>query len=347
MKTAKLVLPLVLVAALITIAIWRMPTESANPQQNPPEPAFGTFVEEIMATPITVTVPASAGRAAADIVFAVFHEVDDRMSEWKPTSPLSEVNKNAGVKPVEVPADLRDVVRRGLDISQLTLGAFDVTWAALWGLWDFKAADPRVPSDEAIAARVDLVDYHAVQIDDEAGTIYLPRKGMLIGLGGIAKGHALDQAAAALRKAGVSNFLISAGGQVYAGGTHGDRPWRVGIRDPRGPADDYFAFVDVRDASLSTSGDYERFFMLNGVRYHHILDPRTGRPTRGTRSVTVIAPDATLADALSTAFMVLGPEASLKLAQNLPDLGVVIVDTAGVLHIRYAGDLQVTHPPTE
>jgi thiamine biosynthesis lipoprotein len=305
------------------------------------------FVQEIMATPVEVLLPAEAGASAAEVVFDVFRQVDARMSEWKPTSPLSAVNEAAGREPVAVPADLRDVIRRGLEIGDLTDGAFDVTWAALWGLWDFRSESPRVPTDEAIEARVQRVDYRRVMIDGRAGTVLLPEAGMAIGLGGIAKGHALDLAAGALRDRGVPDFLISAGGQVVAGGRRGERAWRVGIRDPRGAPEDFFARLSVEDTSVSTSGDYERFFILDGVRYHHVLDPRTGRPARGVRSVTVVSRDATLADALSTALMILGVERGLSLAESLEDVEAVLVDDQAAVHVTSGlrDTLEILHAP--
>jgi thiamine biosynthesis lipoprotein len=272
------------------------------------------------------------------------------MSEWKASSPLSAVNAAAGREPVAVPDDLRDVIRRGIEIGALTDGAFDVTWAALWGLWDFTTDEPRVPADDEIARRAALVDFRAVRIDDEAGTVFLPRAGMMIGLGGIAKGCALDVAARALRERGVRDFLVSAGGQMMVGGSPegaAGRPWRIGIRDPRGAPDDFFAFVEVTDASVSTSGDYERFFEVDGVRYHHLLDPRTGRPARGLRSATVVSPDATLADALSTAFMILGRDRALALAERLPEVEAVLVDDDGAVHVTsgLTDRLRERHPP--
>ena len=235
-----------------------------------------------MATTIAVTLPEGPGSTeAAEEVFAVFRRIDAEMSEWKPTSPLSAVNRQAGGAAAPVPASC-GAAHRGVEIGELTDGAFDVTWAALWGLWDFKAAQPRVPEAAEIARRVALIDYRQVEIDDEAGTVRLPRAGMKIGLGGIAKGYAFERAAAVLDARGLGSYLLLAGGQVFARGRKGDRPWRVGIRDPRGGPDDSFASLDLTDASAPTSGDYESYFMLDGVRYHHILDQCTGMPSRGT-----------------------------------------------------------------
>jgi thiamine biosynthesis lipoprotein len=308
---------------------------------------YQRFAQEIMAAPIEVLVPADGGDEAAETVFRIFREVDAEMSEWKPSSPLSAVSREAGVGPVEVPAALRGVIRRGLEIGELTDGAFDVTWAALWGLWDFKSRPPVVPDPGEIARRAVLVDFRQVVVDDDAGTVYLPRDGMVLGLGGIAKGHALDRAAEELRRRGVESFLISAAGQMMVGGRRGDRSWRVGIRDPRGERDDYFAWIVAEDVSVSTSGDYERFFVIDGRRYHHILDPRTGRPAEGVRSATVVSADATLADALSTALVILGIERALELVESLDGVDAVLVDDQATVHVTsgIAGRLELVHAP--
>jgi thiamine biosynthesis lipoprotein len=294
--------------------------------------AFRTFSTEVMATTITATLPdRPEAQADADTVFGVFRRVDAEMSEWKPTSPLSAVNREVGKEAVRVPADLRALIRKGIDLGEMTGGAFDITWAALWGLWDFRSPHPTVPDSAEAARRAALVDYRKVEIDPDAGTVRLAEPGMKIGLGGIAKGYALDVAARTLRDRGVDDFLLLGGGQVYAGGTRNGRPWRVGIRDPRGAPSDFFATLDVSDVSVSTSGDYESYFILNGVRYHHILDPRTGMPSRGLRSATVLSPDATLADALSTAIMVMGPKKGMTLVERLPNVEAVLVDDHGTV----------------
>lgn len=300
-----------------------------------------------MATPITVEAPASQIEQAAAIVFAVFSEVDARMSEWKDTSPLSALNRSAGIEPVRLPPDLMEVLHRSLAIAEMTDGAFDPTWAALWGLWDFKADHPAPPADADIDARVALVDFRSLQLDDVRGSAFLTRKGMLVGLGGIAKGYALDRAASALRQAGIHDFLISGGGQIMAGGTRDPRPWRIGIRDPRGSPDDFFARIELCDQSISTSGDYERFFIHEGVRSHHILDPRTGRPSRGVRTAVVIACDATLADALSTALMIVGVERGLAIVESLPGVEALLVDEQARVHLSTGArtSVKILRPP--
>jgi thiamine biosynthesis lipoprotein len=315
-------------------------------------PRYATFAADVMATTVQVTVPADASAAGdAEAVFEVFREVDARMSEWKESSPLSEVNRRAGGEPVAVPADLREVLRRAKEIASSTGGAFDPTWAALWGVWDFRSPEPTVPPDILVAERAALVDWRKLEIDEAAGTVRLAEPGMVLGLGGIAKGHALDRGAEILRSRGVGSFLLVAGGQVYAGGerrtAEGARPWRVGIRDPRGAAGDFFAWLELADASASTSGDYESWFEAGGVRYHHVLDPRTGRPARGLAGVTVVSADATLADALSTAVMVMGRERGLALVESLDGVEAVVVGESGEWRATagLGGRLELVHPP--
>jgi thiamine biosynthesis lipoprotein len=196
---------------------------------------------------------------------------------------------------------------------------------------------------------VALIDYTLVNLDPEDEMVWLHEKGMLLGLGGIAKGYALDRAGEVLREAGFSSFLLQAGGQVLMEGRRGDRHWRVGIRDPRGGPDDYFATLDAENVSVSTSGDYESYFILDGRRYHHILDPHTGWPAEGIRSVTIVAADATLADALSTAVFVLGPEVGMDVVEGLTGVEAVIVDAAGEVHTTEGVRERITvhHPPRD
>lgn len=354
-------LGLALVAGLLALAL--LPRRSPETAVAPP-PAEGvqgadggtggfvSFDAEVMATTVRVTLPAGGSAAvsaeqAAEVVFDAFRRVDAEMSEWKESSPLSEVNRRAGGEPVAVPPELLAVVRRGIEIGELTDGAFDVTWAALWGLWDFRADRPRVPPEDEIAARAARVDYRRIEVDEAAGTLRLPEPGMKIGLGGIAKGYALELAAGELRERGLESFLLVSGGQVYAAGARGERPWRVGVRDPRGGPEDLLARIEVSDESLSTSGDYERYFMEDGVRYHHILDPATGWPARGLRSATVVSADPVLADALSTGIFVLGPERGLALAERIEGVEAMLVDGAGELLVTTGieGRLEPIEPP--
>ncbi len=313
-------------------------------------PRFATFDGEAMATTWQVTLPEgaspSAAAAAAAECFVLFRRLDLELSEWKEGSPLSAVNRAAGVGPVAVPKELFALVTRAIEIGRETDGAFDLTWAALWGLWDFRAAQPTVPAQEAVAARRALVDYRRVIVDPQAQKILLPTGGMKIGLGGIAKGYALERAGALLAQRGFDDFLLVSGGQVYARGTRGGRPWQVGVRDPRGARDEVFATLPLAGQSLSTSADNESFFLVDGVRYHHILDPKTGWPATGLRSATVLHADPTLADALSTAVMVLGKERGLAVAVRL-GAEALVVDSQGGFAMTPGLEARLTllHPP--
>lgn len=333
---------------MIAAVLFLLAAADAVPPAPPPPapPQRETRSLPLMGTLIDVSVPVGHGEAI-DAVLAVFKDVDLKMNEWKEGSPLAELNRAAGKGAVAVPADLRALLLRSKELAALTGGAFEPTWASLWGLWDFKAKDPRVPDEVALQRAVALIDWRQLELDERAGTARLGREGMKVGLGGIAKGWALDRSAELLRARDIDSFLLSAGGQVYAGGSNGGAPWKVGVRDPRGGPDDWFAILEVVDASVSTSGDYERFFVKDGVRYHHILDPKTGRPSRGMRAATVVAKDATLADALSTALMVMGPEKGLALIETLPGVEALVIDDQGRVSTSrgLAGRVHVFHPP--
>ena len=313
-------------------------------------PRFASFDGEAMSTTWQITLPEgsdpAATAAAADACFALFRRLDLELSEWKEGSPLAAVNRAAGTAPVAVPDDLFGLVTRAVEIGRQTEGAFDVSWAALWGLWDFRAAAPSVPDRSVIAGRRALVDYRRILLDPAARTVFLPAAGMKLGLGGIAKGFALDRAGVLLAERGFEDFLVVSGGQVYARGSRGGRAWQVGVRDPRGERDEIFATLPLRGGSLSTSADNESFFLVEGARYHHILDPRTGWPSTGLRSATVLHADPTLADALSTAVMVLGKERGLAVAARL-GAGALVVDEQGEIAMtpELAAIVTLLHPP--
>lgn len=272
--------------------------------------------------------------AAFDAVFAEFDRLDTLMSIWREGSDVKRLNAAAGEKPVSISPEVRDVLLLSRQVSDWTGGKYDVTFAALSDIWRFdQDLDGQVPSSGEIASRLPLVDYTAVQLDEDRGTARLARKGMRIHLGGIGKGYAIDRAAAILRTRGLADFMIQAGGDLYVAGTRGERPWRVGIRDPRGPADRIFAAMDLTDATFSTSGDYERAFVRDGRRYHHILDPDAGEPARLSRSVTIVTHSAALADALSTGIFILGADKGLALLERLPGVEGVIVTAENTVNV--------------
>jgi len=266
--------------------------------------------------------------AAMDDAFAEIARVEELLSEWRDTSEISEVNRSAGRRPVVVGPELYTVVERSVWASELTGGAFDVTFAACGGLWSFR--DARVPGDDELAACLGLVGYRNIRLDGEASTIYLPREGMRIGIGGIGKGYGVDRAAELLEARGFSDYIVDGGGDVRLSGGNVHRPWRVGIAHPRRRGELYGRLTADRGA-IVTSGDYEKYFEKDGVLYHHILDPATGQPARRSVAVTVIAPTALDADALATGLFVLGPSEGLALVERLD----------GVEALFFAPDLTV------
>jgi thiamine biosynthesis lipoprotein len=249
-----------------------------------------------------------------------------------------------------VSREVRDVLLDARRISEWTGGKFDVTFGALSGLWKFDHdQDNRIPDAIEIGRRLHLIDFRRVQVDDRSGTAFILRKGMRVHLVGIGKGYAVDRAVDILRRRGLNDFLIQAGGDLYAGGMHGERPWRLGIRDPRGPADRSFAAIDLSNGTFSTSGDYERFFIAGGRRYHHILDPATGEPARGCRSVTLVTDRAVFADALAKGVFILGPAKGMALIEKLQNVEGVIVSSKNEVLVSSGlkGRLTLLAPPTD
>jgi thiamine biosynthesis lipoprotein len=274
-----------------------------------------------MGSVATVTLVGTTPERAAPAIeaaFAVFERVEWSMNEWRAGSPLARLNDAAGRGWVTLPGDLCEVLSIAKDAARRTGGRFDPTWAALSDLWRFDGSAPAPPADEAVRARCPLVDHHSLELRPKGAACEarLVRPGMRVGLGGLAKGWALDAAARALRGLGHANFLLQAGGDLYAAGKRGGVPWRVGVRDPRGGPLDELAEVDVRDRAFSTSGDYEHAYVVDGRRYHHLLDPRTCRPATASRSVTVLARRAVDAEILGKALFILGGEPALGEAQR-------------------------------
>lgn len=286
----------------------------------------------LMGTSFGITVAGAPRETADAAITAAFNEVDriERlMSEWRPDSEISAVNRAAGEAPVAVSPETFEVIRRALDLAERSDGAFDPTWAALRGVWDFKARPPRLPARSELEARLARTGWRRVRLDPEGRTVFLTEAGMALGLGGIAKGYGIDRAVAVLRAHGLTDFIVDGGGDLYVAGEKAPGvPWRVGVRHPR-RAGALLAELAARDAAIVTSGDYERFFELGGRRYHHIIDLRTGMPADRSVAVTVRAADATLADALATAAFVLGPERGVALARDLEGVDVAVLAPDG------------------
>jgi thiamine biosynthesis lipoprotein len=285
--------------------------------------------EAIMGTRVAVELwspdPALATRAM-DAVIAEMRLTDELMSTYKPGSQLSRVNAEAADRPVEVDPRIVDVVSQALEYSKLSDGAFDITYASVGYLYDYRRHVH--PSDEAIAAALPGVDYRQVVVDREKNTIRFLKHGTRIDLGGIAKGYAVDRSIERLRELGIEHAMVNAGGDTRLLGDRLGKPWIVGIRDPRS-AGRVIAKLALQDEAMSTSGDYERYFEENGVRYHHILVPGTGRSPGLVRSVTILGATATQTDGLSKPVFILGVERGMEFVRRVAGVEAVIVDKDG------------------
>jgi thiamine biosynthesis lipoprotein len=266
------------------------------------------------------------GRQAIAAAFARVEEIEAATSHYRETSDISKLNAAAGGPPMPVSKDLWACLRRSAEVSAETDGAFDVTIGPLMALWKRTWRKGKAPSDAETAAAKALVDWRAVRPDPDKPLAQLLKKGMLLDLGAIGKGYAVDQAVAVLRQRRIPAALVDMGGNVAAYGAPPERQaWLIGIRDPSRPGKILPKPIRLLNQGVATSGDYEQFGVVAGRRYSHILDPRTGKPLEGMTSVTVVAPDATTADGYSTALSVLGPEKALTFAEKRPGVEVMIM----------------------
>ena len=284
----------------------------------------------------------AAGQAASDAVLAEMRRVDALMSHYKPESQLSQVNQRAAREAVRVDPELVDLIQRAQALSGLTGGAFDITYASVGYLYDYR--EHVRPTDDQVRDGLGAVNWRHVIVDPEASTVRFAREGVRIDLGGIAKGYAVDRATGILESMGVVHASVTAGGDSRIIGDRFGRPWVVGIRHPD-DAGRIIARMPIVDAALSTSGDYERYFDEDGLRYHHIIDPKTGRSAGEVRSVTIIGPDATTTDGLSTSVFVLGPERGLELVERIGEVDAVIVRRDG--KVLYSSGLAAPRAPPQ
>ena len=288
--------------------------------------------EAIMGTSVRVELwsdDRAAGEAAIGAVMERMHQIDETMSPFKPESELSRINRSAAEAAVPLSAPMYDIIARSIEFSELSGGAFDITFASVGHLYDYRR---RIrPTEQELAQGRAAVGYRNLVLDPQARTVRFARPGVRIDLGGFAKGLAVDDGAAILRRRGIRHAIVTAGGDSHILGDRRGRPWTIGIRDPR-RAGQMVAVLPLQDVALSTSGDYERYFEEDGVRYHHVIDPATGRSPRSVRSVTVIAPDGLTSEALSKSVFVMGVERGMRLIGSLRGVDAVVVDDKGALH---------------
>jgi len=288
-----------------------------------------------MDTVITISVAShSKGHAeqAIDSAFSEIKRLEALFDFYSPDSEVSRINRHAGLSRVTVSPDMLTVLERASFVSKETGGAFDITTGALLVLYDFYHGIK--PQQRAIEKHLPLVNYKAVHIDKKDTSVFLEKTGMLIDLGGIVKGYAADRAVETLKRAGIRSGLVAVAGDIKAFGLKpNEKPWKVGIKDPRAEGnDDTIATLDLKDMAISTSGDYERHFILEGERYHHLLSPATGYPAQTCQSVSIIAEEGALADAFATGIFILGPETGIKVIEKM-GFGGLIIDKEGTIHV--------------
>jgi len=284
----------------------------------------------LLGTLVEIQIPCSKDQEqeARQAIMSARDEIarlEQLMSLYLEESDISRVNRNASEGPVPVSEETFQTVKKAVEFSVLSQGAFDVSFMPVGKLWRLNPENPYIPTEEEIREKMPLVNYKNIVLDDQKKTIFFKEKGMEIGLGGIAKGTAVNWAIRAIRKRGFPNALVNAGGDLYALGLNAKRkPWRIGIQHPR-DASKFFTTIEVSNRAVVTSGDYERMVIVNGKRFHHILDTKTGHPAEKCISVTVVTEDAESADALATAIFVLGAEKGLELVKKMPDTEALIV----------------------
>ncbi len=286
----------------------------------------------LMDTTVDIRAIGADASTAVDEAFREMQRIEALFSRYVDNSDISRINAEAG-QWVSVSAEVVELLQRSIKYGNLTKGSFDVTIGPLVTLWGFGTDQRQVPANEALQNAMAHVDYTAIALDPNQRLVKIP-EGFMLDLGGVAKGYAVDRGADVLRERGIEHGLINAGGDISVVGTRDTEgsPWRVGIQDPAEPSR-VMAVVELMDATVVTSGDYQRYFEVDGTRFHHIIDPATGFPADELTSVTVVAPTAADGDALSTALFILGKPASIQLLEQLPDIEAVIVSKDGTVWI--------------
>jgi FAD:protein FMN transferase len=279
------------------------------------------------------------GEASIDAVMDDMRRIDDLMSHYKPESQLSKINQHAADAPVVVDKELFDLIKLSTHYSEITEGAFDITYASVGYLYNYP--NHVRPTEEQIKAALPAVNWRNMKFDDAHHSVFFEHKGMRIDLGGIGKGYAVDRGIEILQKRGIQHAVVTAGGDTRIIGDHMGRAWLVAIRHPDDP-NKVVTRIPLSDAAMSTSGDYERYFDENGVRYHHIIDPRTGHSASKVRSATIIGPTATQTDGMSKTAFVLGAEKALEIINRMPEYDAVFVNPDG--KVLYSNGLRPPAP---
>lgn len=299
--------------------------------------------QSLLGSPFEITVVATDSVQAklyTDLAISEVKRIENLVSDWIPTTQISQVNQNAGIKPIKVDQEVFDLVERAIKISKLTSGAFDISYASMDKIWKFDGSMKQMPTEEAIKKSVEKVGYQNIILNPTDKTIFLKNKGMKLGLGGIAQGYIADKIKEVLQEKGCTSGLVNVSGDINTWGKQPNgQPWTVGIINPMNKNKVFATFI-LDDSAVETSGSYEKFVIFNGKRYSHIIDPRTGYPASGIVSVSVFAKQTELADALATGIFVLGIEVGLDLVNQLNGIDCIIVDDKGGVHVSNKIDIK-------
>jgi thiamine biosynthesis lipoprotein len=289
----------------------------------------------LLSSPFELTVVAKDTIQANTLIddgIAEVKRIENLISDWIPTTLISEINRNAGIRPVKVTPELYDLVERAIKISEITSGAFDISYASMDRIWKFDGSMKAMPTDEAIKKSVAKIGYKKIILDAQERTIFLKEAGMKLGLGGIGQGYIADRVNELLVSKGCQSGLINVSGDIKAWGKQPNgESWTVAIVNPVNK-NKVFATFPLENSAVETSGNYEKYVTFNGKRYSHIIDPRTGYPASGVVSVSVFAKQTEVADALATGVFVLGVDVGLNLVNQLKGIGCIIVDDQGKVH---------------
>jgi thiamine biosynthesis lipoprotein len=279
---------------------------------------------------ITIVAEDSArAEQSIDIVKAEISRIENLISEWIPGTQVSEINRNAGIQPVKVDREVFELTQRAIKLSEMTGGAFDISFAAMDKIWKFDGSMTEMPTPEAVKKSVEKVGYRNIVLDSINSTIFLRLEGMKIGFGSIGKGYAADKGRSLMLERGIKAGIVNASGDMTTWGTQPDgSDWNIGVVNPM-KANKFLGTVRLQNGALTTSGNYQSFVIFNGKRYSHIINPATGYPATGLSSVTVFGPNAEMANGFSTSLMVLGKEAGLELIRKYPDYNCILVTDKG------------------
>jgi FAD:protein FMN transferase len=290
---------------------------------------------KLMGSRFDITVVAAnkdQGDAFIDLAVAEISRIESKISSWDSNSVTSLINKNAGIEPVIVDEELFNLIQRAIQISKLTEGAFDISYASMDKIWKFDGSMKTMPSKDIIKQSVAKVGFQNIILNQEKHSVFLKLKGMKIGFGAIGKGYAADKAKVLLKQKGVEAGIINASGDMNTWGKQPNgKDWKVGITNPLNK-NKVFTLLPIHEKAVVTSGNYEKYVTFSGQRYSHIIDPRTGYPSKGVVSASVFAPSAELADALATSIFVMGKDVGLNLINQLPEVECIIVDDTGKVY---------------